>query len=250
MLHRALQIETLKSVHKNRVHYRGWHMIKKLMSLVFCLFWLGCFFPGFVRSQNIPNPSMAIDCYGTLEAWKADSSLRNYMATYKCYCPSRNSSPVCTPISSPSLPPKTGSGLSPSQQMQLQMFQGIMAPLFGALGQMIHDSMMNLMMPKPDTSYQQRQQEEALRKQQEEAKKKAYEAWQRYMKEAEEHARKEEKARKMEGQCILSQVRIGSGPFGTSMFIIGPRASERETLSRIDWDNPRPQSPLEQKLKS
>ena len=151
----------------------------------------------------------------------------------------------CTPISSN---PTGGTssyaptpGLSPSQQMQLQMFQGIMAPLFGALGQMIHDSMMDLMMPRPDTSYQQRQQEEALRKQQEEAKKKAYEAWQRHMKEAEEQARKEEEARRRAGQDILSQVRIGSGPFG-SYTIIGPRVSERETLSRIDWDNPRPQS--------
>jgi hypothetical protein len=156
----------------------------------------------------------------------------------------------CTPISSYS----TGGtssyapspSLSPSQQMQLQMFQGIMAPLFGALGQMIHDSMMNLMMPGPDTSYQQRQQQEALRKQQEEAKKKAYEAWQRHMKEAEEQARKEEEARRRAGQDILSQVRIGSGTFG-SYTIIGPRVSERETLSRIDWDNPRPQSSSETK---
>ena len=156
----------------------------------------------------------------------------------------------CTPISSNS----TGGtssyapspSLSPSQQMQLQMFQGIMAPLFGALGQMIHDSMMNLMMPEPDTSYQQRQQQEVLRKQQEEAKKKAYEAWQRYMKEAEEQARKEEEARRRAGQDILSQVRIGSGQFG-SYTIIGPRVSERETLSRIDWDNPRPQSSSETK---
>jgi hypothetical protein len=151
----------------------------------------------------------------------------------------------CTPISSDSAGGTFSyaptPGLSPSQQMQLQMFQGIMAPLFGALGQMIHDSMMDLMMPKPNTSYQQRQQEEALRKQQEEAKKKAYEAWQRHMKEAEEQARKEEEARRRAGQDILSQVRIGSGPFG-SYTIIGPRVSERETLSRIDWDNPRPQS--------
>jgi hypothetical protein len=200
------------------------HMIKKLICLIFCLFWLGGVFPDSAFSQ-------VIDCEATLEAWKADKSLRNYMATHKCYCPSPNSLPVCTSISSPS------SGLSPSQQMQIQMFQGIMAPLFGALGQMIYDSMM----PKPDTSYQQRQQEEALRKQQEEAKKKAYEAWQRHMKEAEEQARKEEEARRSAGQDILSQVRIGSGPFG-SYTIIGPRVSERETLSRIDWDNPRPQS--------
>jgi hypothetical protein len=61
------------------------------------------------------------------------------------------------------------------------------------------------------------------------------------MKEAEEQARKEEEARRRAGQDILSQVRIGSGPFG-SYTIIGPRVSERETLSRIDWDNLRPQS--------
>jgi len=156
----------------------------------------------------------------------------------------------CTPISSNSTGGKSSyapsPSLSPSQQMQLQMFQGIMAPLFGALGQMIHDSMMNLMMSEPDTSYQQRQQQEVLRKQQEEVKKKAYEAWQRHMKEAEEQARKEEEARRRAGQDILSQVRIGSGTFG-SYTIIGPRVSERETLSRIDWDNPRPQSSSETK---
>jgi len=156
----------------------------------------------------------------------------------------------CTPISSDS----TGGtssyapspSLSPSQQMQLQMFQGIMDPLFGALGKMIHDSMMDLMMPKPDTSYQQRHQQEVLRKQQEEAKKKAYEAWKRHMKEAEEQARKEEEARRRTGQDILSQVRIGRRPFG-SYTIIGPGVSERETLSRIDWDSPRPQSSSETK---
>jgi len=205
-------------------------MIKKLICLIFCLFWLGGVFPDSVFSQ-------VIDCEATLEAWKADKSLRNYMATHKCYCPSPNSRPVCTPISSPS------SGLSPSQQMQLQMFQSILQPFFNSLF-----DFSSLFAP-PDTSRQdalRRQQEEALRKQQEEAKKKAYEAWQRHMKEAEEQARKEEEARRSAGQDILSQVRIGSGPFG-SHTVIGPRVSERETLSRIDWDSPRPQSSSETK---
>jgi len=196
------------------------HMIKKLMSLVFSLFWLGYFFPGSVFSQSIPEPTPKIQCSYDGN-WYSPKD-------YKIYC---------KPPSTSGRPSTSSPGLSPSQQMQIQMFQGIMAPLFGALGQMIYDSMM----PKPDTSYQQRQQEEALRKQQEEAKKKAYEAWQRHMKEAEEQARKEEEARRSAGQDILSQVRIGSGPFG-SYTIIGPRVSERETLSRIDWDNPRPQS--------
>jgi len=59
----------------------------------------------------------------------------------------------CTPIDNNSFGRTSNyassPGLTPSQQMQLQMFQGIMAPLFGALGQMIHDSMM----PKPDIFY-------------------------------------------------------------------------------------------------
>jgi len=221
----------------------GWHMIKKLICLIFCLFWLGGVFPGSVFSQSIPGRA----CEGSQlpdGTYIPKGEVREVTINgvrYKCVGCGR-----CTPISSDSAGGTSSyaptPGLSPSQQMQLQMFQSIMAPLFGALGKMVHDSMMDLMMPKPDTSYQQRQQEEALRKQQEEAKKKAYEAWQRHMSEAEDQARREEEARRRAGQDILSQVRIGSGPFGTSMFIIGPRASERETLSKIDWDNPRPQS--------
>jgi hypothetical protein len=200
-------------------------MIKKLICLIFCLFWLEGVFPDSVFSQSI-------DCEGTIEAWKADRSLRNYMATHKCYCPSPNSQPVCTSISSPS------SGLSPSQQMQLQMFKGIMQPFFNSLF-----DFSSLFAP-PDTSRQdalRRQQEEALRKQQEEAKKKALEAWNKYLKDAQEQARREAESRQKAGQDILSKVRIGSGPFG-SYTIIGPRTPEGETLSKIDWDNPRPQS--------
>jgi hypothetical protein len=188
-------------------------MNKKMIYLGFLSIFVGGVFPGSVFSQNIPNPGMAIDCYGTLEAWKADSSLRNYMATHKCYCPSPNSSPVCTPISggtSPSLP--SGRKLSPSQQMQLQMFQGILQPFFNSLF-----DFSSLFSP-PDTSRQdalRRQQEEALRKQQEEAKKKALEAWNKHLKDAQEQARREAESRQKAGQDILSHVRIGSGPFGS-----------------------------------
>jgi len=107
-----------------------------------------------------------------------------------------------------------------------------MAPFFDALGSIIHQSIMELFTSQThDTHYQK----------QEETKKKAFEAWQKYMKEAEERARKEEEERKRAGQDILSQVRIGSGPLG-SYTIIGPKMSEKETLSQIDWNNPRPQS--------
>ena len=222
-------------------------MNKKLICTSLLAIFVGSAFPSLVFSQ-----SMTIDCYGTLEAWRADVSLRNYMATHNCYCPSPNSSPVCTPKSSPT--PRTSSGLSPSQQMQLQMFQSILQPFFNSLF-----DFSSLFAPS-DTSYEdalRKQQEEALRKQQEEAKRKALEAWNKHLKDAQEQARREAESRQRAGQDILSQVRIGSGSFG-SYTIIGPRASERETLSEIDWDNPRGQistqyaseTPKEQLLKT
>ena len=199
-----------------------WHMIKKLMSLVFCLFWLGCFSPGSVFSQNIPEPTPKIHCSYNGNWYSPED--------YKIYC---------KPPGTSGRPSTSSPGFSPSQQMQLQMFQSVLQPFFNSLF-----DFSNLFAP-PDTSRQdalRRQQEEALRKQQEEAKKKALEAWNKHLKDAQEQAWREAESRQKAGQDILSQVRIGSGPFGTSMFIIGPRASERETLSKIDWDNPRPQS--------
>jgi len=197
-------------------------MIKKLMSLVFSLFWLGYFFPGSVFSQSIPEPTPKIHCSYNGNWYSPED--------YKIYC---------KPPGTSGRPSTSSPGLSPSQQMQLQMFQSVLQPFFNSLF-----DFSNLFAP-PDTSRQdalRRQQEEALRKQQEEAKKKALEAWNKHLKDAQEQARREAESRQKAGQDILSQVRIGSGPFGTSMFIIGPRASERETLSKIDWDNPRPQS--------
>jgi tetratricopeptide (TPR) repeat protein len=197
-------------------------MIKKLMSLVFSLFWLGYFSPGSVFSQSIPEPTPKIHCSYNGNWYSPED--------YKIYC---------KPPGTSGRPSTSSPGLSPSQQMQLQMFQSVLQPFFNSLF-----DFSNLFAP-PDTSYQdalRRQQEKELMKQQEEAKKKALEAWNKHLKDAQEQARREAESRQKAGQDILSQVRIGSGPFGTSMFIIGPRASERETLSKIDWDNPRPQS--------
>ncbi len=92
---------------------------------------------------EIPEPRAVTDCYGTIEAWKSDKSLRDFMATHSCYCPSPTSHPVCTPVSgsqtyTPSAP--SSRGLSPKQQMQIQMSQGMMAPIFGDLGAMIKQS--------------------------------------------------------------------------------------------------------------
>ena len=224
--------------HKKQKSYKEKKTIlncKTVLLIIMFIFIIGIF-PKQINSQTI-------DCYATLEAWKSDKSLKDFMSTHNCYCPSLNSHPVCVPISSSSLfySSQPARGLSSSQKMQLQMFQSIMAPMFGALGSMINQSLMNLFVTQTKDSDLQREQEEFFKKQQEEAKRKAIEAWQKHMKEAEKQARKEEEERKKAGQNILSQVRIGSGPFG-SYTVIGPKVSERETLSQIDWDNPRPQS--------
>ena len=174
-------------------------------------------------SQNIPEPRAKIHCSHDGNWYTPEE--------YNIYC-----KPPQTSAPSNSAQSKLR-GLSPSQQMQLQMFQGIMAPVFGALGAMIQQSMMDLLAPTPP-SPQSNYKEELLKKQQEEEKKKAVEAWKNHLKKAEEQAKKEILARQQAGQDILSRGRIGTGPFG-NYTIIGPRSSERETLSSINWDNPR-----------
>ncbi len=151
---------------------------------------------------------MVIDCYSTIEAWKSDPSLRNFMSTHKCECPSPNARPVCKPISigsSPSIQtPSVPSGrLSPSQQMTLLVMQSIFQPLFNAISQDIFSSL--------DTSRQQQElarREEETRRQQEEMKRQAFEAWQRAQRELEAERLRQEAQRREAGQQILAQSRI------------------------------------------
>lgn len=51
--------------------------------------------------------AQTIDCQGTIRAWQADSSLREYMRTHSCSCPNSNQRPVCEPISSEPEPTPT-----------------------------------------------------------------------------------------------------------------------------------------------
>jgi hypothetical protein len=55
-----------------------------------------------------------VDCAGTIRAWQVDRSLRDYMATHTCTCPSRNRQPVCISNQrdrdAPSPPANPGSG--------------------------------------------------------------------------------------------------------------------------------------------
>lgn len=85
-----------------------------------------------------------IDCEGTLDAWKIDLSLKDYMRTHDCTCPNPNASPVCTPKGSGSTPFVPSGRLSPKQQMSIMMMQNLLQPLFNAIFQ-------NIFSP-PDTS--------------------------------------------------------------------------------------------------
>ena len=48
--------------------------------------------------------AQTIDCEGTIRAWSYDVSMRSYMASHTCSCPSSTSRPVCVSNDEPSQP--------------------------------------------------------------------------------------------------------------------------------------------------
>lgn len=162
--------------------------------------------------------SQTVDCNATLEAWRRDKSLENFMKTHSCTCPSLNSRPVCTPTSSVS---SGSSRLNPQQQMQLQMMQGILQPLFNS----IFDFSDLFAPPGPsrqeiERQKQQQLQEEIRRQQEAKARQEALNRWLQVQAEAERERAAEEARKRAEGQNILSRSSIsGSGgltPFSWS----------------------------------
>lgn len=170
----------------------------------------------FWQALGIPEPT-AVLCCGE---WDSQGNCRGTLMTpeeYRRHCRTQSTSSYSSP----------SGRLSVEQQLQLQMFQSVFAPLFNAIGR----SLGELFMPDSNRSHLQRQQEEAKRK--------AVEAWQKHLEEAERQAKIEIERRKAAGEDILSKVRIGEGPFGS--YAIVPRVSGTQaSLSSIDWDNPRP----------
>jgi len=188
----------------------GLRVIGLFAFLCFCLLRLGF-------SQSIPEPKAKVHCSYDGNWYSPEE--------YHMYCkpPQQTFQTV----------PKPYTGLSPSQQMQLQMFQSMFQPIFNSLFNF------NAFFLPPNTSHQSTDYQKAKL---EEQKKKALEAWQKYLEEAERQAKLEVESRKAAGQDILSKARIGSGPLG-SYTIIGPKGQEGEApLSHIDWSNPRPNS--------
>lgn len=198
--------------------------IKKIHILVVLLFIIEFLLIQPVYSQHIPEPGMKIHCSYDGNWYTPEE--------YNIYCKPPQETPA---FQSPT--PSAPRGHSFEQQMQLQIFQSVITPVFSALGAVIGQSIMDLLAPTP-SSPQNSYKEELLKKQQEEAKKKAIEAWKNHLKKAEEQAKQEILARQQAGQDILSRARIGTGPFG-SYTIIGDRSSEREALTSINWNSPR-----------
>ena len=108
--------------------------------------------------------SPAVDCPGTLSAWRADDSLKEFMSAHNCYCSSPNSQPVCTskPTNSGTVVPPVG-GYGSSEDFAVMM----MGSLLGSMLQGI------LAPSQPDASYQQQQVlKQQMQKQKQEALKK------------------------------------------------------------------------------
>jgi len=147
-----------------------------------------------VSGTNV-RAGVQIDCYGSLEAYKSDPTMRNYT----CTCPNgRHGKPVCRPRSSSgSYAPSTR--LSPSQQMAVG--------IAGALLNNLFSNMFNEMFNPPPTgnSYQ-----EQLRIEQEEKRKQemqaALDAWRKAQEEVEQVALREQKNREERGKALVNSM--------------------------------------------
>ena len=107
---------------------RGWKLL------------IGFFAIGLAGSFEIPAvsaQSYKILCESTIEAWRHDTSLRDFMSKHDCRCPSPNQSPVCTPRgggkvssgSKGSYQQSSTGAYNSKQAFQMQMFQGLLGAM-------------------------------------------------------------------------------------------------------------------------
>lgn len=62
------------------------------------IFGFTLFFTQETFAVSIPEPTPVTDCPASIETWRHDVHLREFMRTHRCYCPSPTSDPVCKPI--------------------------------------------------------------------------------------------------------------------------------------------------------
>lgn len=200
-------------------------MTYKFISLgVLAIIW------GFVSANPVFPQSYQVDCDRTLDAWRIDPRMRDYLKTHSCTCPPKSKqSPKCVPIgsggSSGSMAPPLGK-LSPSKQMAA----GLMGGFFSGLAGNLFDDLSE----PPDTSYQDafRKQEEAERLMQQEIKQKALKRWLDSQAEAEAKRLQEETERRKKGEAILAKASIGSGELR-----MGPIGEGK--LTPFAWNSPK-----------
>jgi coenzyme F420-reducing hydrogenase delta subunit len=190
-----------------------------IFSLVYFLF---CITPNEAKAE--------VDCNATIRAWQIDISLRDYMATHNCSCPSAHAQPVCTknPVASPPVSGYSGGG---QKNMQMQMMQSILQPFF------------NNLFAIPDNSYQEeqvRQQEEQERQAAEHAKKAALQRW---MQMQEQDALEREIKQKARVEDVLSKTKTvgGSGKlepfsFGNPKLDFKPLSSQTYPAPSTAWE--------------
>ncbi len=168
-------------------------------------------------TPNEAKAGVEVDCEGTLQAWRNDISLRDYMATHDCHCPSAYAQPICTEkfvVSSPA-----GGYSGGSQDMQRQMIQGTLQPFF------------NNAFALPDTSVQDEIARQNTIKQQQEKEQKKKAAIQRWLllQKEEDLRRKMKDANNAErGKELLAKMKTVGG--GSISPFKGDRESDVNTL--------------------
>lgn len=119
-----------------------------------------------------------------------------------------------------------------SLQMQINMFQSIVQPLFDALGQSIYNSLMGTQNNNQQAYQQQLINEQ--KKQQEMEYTKALQSWQNQLNDAVQQAIKEEQMKKERGDKLLTQIRIGT--FGS--YTVEPSIIKETQLDPLDLNSP------------
>ncbi len=138
------------------------------------------------------------DCEGTRDTWLKDESLKGFMESVDCYCPSKNAVPVCTPRAGPSAgmtPPVGDHGGSEAFAVQMMgsllgsFLQGILAP------------------PRQDDSYKYKLwKQQAEKKKQEALNKQAMERWKKLREEERARTARLEAERRQRGRELLAKM--------------------------------------------
>ncbi len=154
--------------------------------------------------------AQTVDCQGTIRAWKADSSLRDYMSKQSCTCSNgANRMPVCTSTGGGS--GGGGYGGSYRSNTQMMMMQAVLAPMLsGAFAPPSAPSG-----PSPEQLRQQelqKQQAEQARIAAEKAKKAALDSWLKSQSDEELRRQAEQEDKIKRGQQLHSQMQpVGGG---------------------------------------